>query len=118
FIIGLDRDRADLVRRIEQRIDEQMAAGWLDEVRQLMTLGLEQNKIAMQAAGYRELVAHIHGQLSLAEAVTLIKIRTRQLAKRQMTWFRREPGLQWLTVAADESPAVTATRILEILPSH
>jgi len=118
LIFGLQRDRADLIRRIEQRIDEQMQAGWLDEVRQLMARGLEQNKIAMQAAGYRELVAHIRGQLSLPEAITLIKTRTRQLAKRQMTWFRREPGLQWLTVAADESPATTAQKILEKLPSH
>lgn len=117
-IFGLQRDRHDLVQRIDQRIDEQMRAGWLDEVRQLMTQGLEENKVAMQAAGYRELVAHIHGQLSLPEAVNLIKTRTRQLAKRQMTWFRREPGLQWLTVAADEAPAVTAERILEKLPSH
>ncbi len=52
------------------------------------------------------------------EAITLIKTRTRQLAKRQMTWFRREPGLEWLTVAADESPTETAAKILEKLPSH
>jgi tRNA dimethylallyltransferase len=118
LIFGLNRQRADLCRRIEQRIDEQIAAGWLDEVRQLMARGIERNKTAMQAAGYRELVAHLHGQLALPEAVALIKTRTRQLARRQMTWFRREPGLQWLTVAVDESPATTATRILEKLPSH
>jgi tRNA dimethylallyltransferase len=118
LIFGLQRHRPDLIHRIDRRIDEQMQAGWIDEVRQLMEAGLEQNKIAMQAAGYRELVAHIHGKLPLPEAITLIKTRTRQLAKRQMTWFRREPGLQWLAVAADEAPAVTATRILEKLPSH
>ncbi|MCG3149721.1 MAG: tRNA dimethylallyltransferase [Verrucomicrobiae bacterium] len=118
LIFGLHRDRQDLIQRIEQRIEEQMRAGWLDEVRQLMAKGIEQNPVAMQAAGYRELVAHLRGKLSLPEAVALIKIRTRQLAKRQMTWFRREPGLQWLTVAVDEAPAATAAKILEKLPSH
>lgn len=112
LIFGLRRDRQDLIRRIETRIDEQIRAGWLDEVRQLMGQGLEQNKTAMQAAGYRELVAHIRGQLSLSDAITQIKTRTRQLARRQMTWFRREPGLQWLDVRPDESPTETARRIL------
>jgi tRNA dimethylallyltransferase len=113
LIFGLDRDRADLYRRIEQRIDEQIAAGWLDEVRQLMARGLERNKTAMQAAGYRELVAHLHGKHSLPEAVTLIKARTRQLARRQLTWFRREPGLIWIDVRPDELPTETAGRILQ-----
>jgi tRNA dimethylallyltransferase len=113
LVFGLNRERADLYRRIEQRIDEQMAAGWLDEVRQLMARGLEQNRTAMQAAGYRELVAHVHGKLALPEAVALIKARTRQLARRQMTWFRREPGLVWIDVKPDESPTETAGRIFQ-----
>lgn len=117
-VIGLQRDRGDLIARIERRIDEQIAAGWVAEVRQLIALGIERNPTALQAAGYRELIDHIHGKLSLPEAVGLIKVRTRQLARRQMTWFRREPGLQWLTVAPDETPAATAARIMEILPSH
>ena len=115
IVIGLERDRAELVARIERRIDEQMAAGWIEEVRRLMARGLEKNPTAMQAAGYRELTAHLRGELALPEAVTLIKTRTRQLAKRQMTWFRREPGLRWLAVAADEPPTKTAQRILEEL---
>jgi tRNA dimethylallyltransferase len=110
-IFGLTRERADLVARIERRIDAQIAAGWLDEVRRLEALGAT----AMQAAGYRELAAHLRGELTLAEAVALIKARTRQLAKRQMTWFRREPGLRWVALAADESPQRTAERILEEL---
>lgn len=118
LIFGLDRDRTDLYRRIDRRVDEQMAAGWLDEVRRLVELGIEKNPTAMQAAGYRELVAHLHGKLTLPAAIALIKTRTRQLARRQLTWFRREPGLQWIAVPVDELPAVTATRILERLPSH
>jgi len=107
----LDRDRQELYARIERRIDEQLAAGWLDEVRQLLAAGLEQNPTALQAAGYRELVAHLRGALSLPAAVAQIKTRTRQLARRQLTWFRREPGLRWLTLRPDEDPAATAERI-------
>jgi tRNA dimethylallyltransferase len=114
-IFGLNRDREDLYKRIERRIDDQIAAGWLDEVRRLMKQGLEQNKTAMQAAGYRELVAHLRGTLSLPEAVALIKTRTRQLARRQLTWFRREPGLIWIQIAKDETPDVTAQRINSLL---
>jgi tRNA dimethylallyltransferase len=114
-IFGLTRKRDDLYRRIERRIDEQIAAGWVEEVRWLMARGLEQNKTAMQAAGYRELVAHIRGELSLGGAVEMIKQRTRQLARRQLTWFRREPDLIWVEIGRDEPPAETARRVREIL---
>ena len=73
----------------------------MGEVRQLLALGLEKNPSAMQAAGYRELAAHVHGEISLDNAVALIKTRTRQLAKRQLTWFRREPQLQWIEIGRD-----------------
>jgi tRNA dimethylallyltransferase len=113
--ICLTRDRDDLYRRIERRIDEQIAAGWVEEVRRLMAQGLERNATAMQAAGYRELVAHAQGTLSLEEAVVLIKTRTRQLAKRQLTWFRREPNLIWMEAKGDELTAQIARRVLEIV---
>ena len=109
----LNRDRKNLHTRIEQRIDQQITSGWLDEVRQLRERGLEKNATAMQAAGYRELVTHLRGDLSLAEAVALIKTRTRQLAKRQLTWFRREPQLNWLEMGHEELPSITARRILQ-----
>ncbi|MGD1020267.1 MAG: tRNA (adenosine(37)-N6)-dimethylallyltransferase MiaA [Verrucomicrobiia bacterium] len=112
--IGLTRERADLVERIERRIDDQIAAGWVEEVRRLLPLGLEKNASAMQAAGYRELAAHIHGEISLDNVVALIKTRTRQLAKRQLTWFRREPQLQWIEIGREEQPAETAARVRDI----
>ena len=111
----LNRDRKDLNMRIEQRIDQQIASGWVTEVRRLLERGLEKNPTAMQAAGYRELVAHVRGNLSLAEAVALIKIRTRQLAKRQLTWFRRETQLDWLEIGREELSSLTAQRILQIM---
>jgi tRNA dimethylallyltransferase len=114
-IIGLTRDRADLNRRIERRIDQQIAAGWVGEVRNLLSHGLEKNTTAMQAAGYRELVTHVRGDLPLDEAVALIKTRTRQLAKRQLTWFRREPQVDWIEVKGEESALQTAKRVLDIV---
>jgi tRNA dimethylallyltransferase len=110
-IFCLNRLREDLYKRIERRIDAQIAAGWVEEVKRLLKRGVERNATAMQAAGYRELVAHVRGELPLDETVALIKIRTRQLAKRQMTWFRREPQLDWIEIGRDESPSGTARRI-------
>jgi tRNA dimethylallyltransferase len=112
--VCLSRARNDLHARIERRIDEQIQAGWVAEVQRLMGLGLEKNPSAMQAAGYRELVAHAHGEISLDNAVALIKTRTRQLAKRQLTWFRREPQLQWIQIGCEEQPSETATRVRDI----
>jgi tRNA dimethylallyltransferase len=113
--VCLNRERIDLHARIERRIDGQITAGWVDEVRALLAAGLETNTTAMQAAGYRELVANVRGELKLDEAVALIKTRTRQLAKRQLTWFRREPNLVWLEMERDELPTQTARRVLEML---
>jgi tRNA dimethylallyltransferase len=110
----LNRERADLYARIERRIDEQIAAGWVDEVRRLLDAGLDRNPTAMQAAGYRELAAHLRGELSLAEAVVLIKARTRQLARRQLTWFRREPDLNFIEIEGEEQPRQTAERLLKM----
>lgn len=107
----LSREREDLYARIERRIDEQLAAGWVEEVRRLLAAGLAGNTTALQAAGYRELAVHLRGELSLAEAVTRIKTRTRQLAKRQLTWFRREPDLVWIEMGRDESAAAVADRL-------
>jgi tRNA dimethylallyltransferase len=113
-IVCLNRTREDLHVRIERRIDGQIAAGWVGEVRRLLGLGLEKNPAVMQAAGYRELVAHVHGEISLDNAVALIKTRTRQLAKRQLTWFRREPQLQWMEIGRAEQPSETATRVRDV----
>lgn len=125
-VIGLNRDRDDLRDRIDRRIDEQMATGWLDEVRDLVRGTTVRKSVpyetflrttAMQAAGYRELADHLAGKLTLPEAVALIKTRTRQLAKRQLTWFRREPNLTWLEIPRGELPGATARRVLELISS-
>lgn len=96
-IICLDLPRAVLYERINKRVDEMMQAGWLDEVKHLLTLQKPLSKEAAQAAGYRELIAHLQGHCTLETAIDATKTRTRQLAKRQLTWFRHFPGLEMLT---------------------
>jgi len=109
-VVGLTRPRDDLYARIEARVEAQLAAGWLAEVR-----AVPAGATALQAAGYRELAAHLRGELPLPEAVARIKARTRQLARRQLTWFRREPGLVWIELAREETATVTAERIREAI---
>jgi tRNA dimethylallyltransferase len=87
--VVLEWPREELYRRIEARVDAMLAAGWLDEVRRLAALPRPLSKEAAQALGYRELLAHLNGTgPEWHETVAWIKIRTRQFAKRQLTWFR------------------------------
>jgi tRNA dimethylallyltransferase len=96
-ILCLDWPRTELYARINQRVDEMMAAGWLEETRRLLALPKPLSRQATQAAGYAELIAHLHGECTLADAIDRIKTRTRQLAKRQLTWFRHFPGIEMVT---------------------
>ena len=81
---------ADLHARIRVRVDEMFALGLLAETRQLLELGLGQNKTAMQAIGYRQCIEHLRGERPLPETIALVKQKTWQFAKRQMTWFRNQ----------------------------
>ena len=94
-LLGMMWERADLYQRIEQRVEDMMAAGLLEEVRGLMKY--DAGLPAMQALGYKELRMHLMGACTLSEAVTAVKQGTRRLAKRQMTWFRRDVDIQWMS---------------------
>ena len=94
-MIGLSLPRSVLYERIEKRIDMMIQQGWIDEVRYLLQLGCDMESQAMKAIGYRELAAYIRHELSLEKAVMIIKKRTRQFAKRQITWFKRMPYIHW-----------------------
>jgi tRNA dimethylallyltransferase len=106
------RAAADLHRRINDRVDEMFARGLVDETRELLQHGLAENKFAMQAIGYRQVAEYLRGEHNLAETIELIKIRTRQFAKRQLTWFRRHGNCQWIELAAQPSAADTLAKIL------
>jgi tRNA dimethylallyltransferase len=107
----LTRAVDDLRHRINRRVDRMFERGLLEETRQLLSQGLGENKFAMQAIGYRQAVEHLHGDCSLAQAVEQVKIRTRQFAKRQMTWFRAQPGVVWMELKPDADPVVIAQTI-------
>ncbi len=107
----LEWPRDELVRRIETRVDTMLAGGWLDEVRRLRELPRPLSKEASQALGYKELFAHSPDtEPPRPETVTAIKTRTRQFAKRQLTWFRSLPGCR--ACAANEPNVADRVRIL------
>jgi tRNA dimethylallyltransferase len=93
---GLDWDRELLNRRINARVRQMMEQGWLDETRGLLAKYHTLSKTAAEATGYHELTEHIKGNLSFEDATERIKIATRQLARRQMKWFRRFSAVTWL----------------------
>lgn len=94
--IGLAWERAAINRRINLRVKEMMTAGWLEEVRRLLQKYPMLSKTAAGATGYQQLIEHLEGKMSLDDAIEQIKIATRQLARRQMKWFKRFPHVHWL----------------------
>ena len=109
---GLSRPAADLHARTNARVDEMFRRGLVAETRELLTRGLEQNKTAMQAIGYRQVVQHLRGERTLPDTIELVKIKTRQFAKRQLTWFRRQLNPEWIELTVGDSPE----KVLQRLP--
>ena len=97
------RDRQDLYRRIDQRVDMMMARGLVDEVKALLAAGVPRTGTAMQAIGYKELVHALDTGGDLAQAAEEVKRRSRQYAKRQLTWFRRDPAAKWMLLEKEHN---------------
>ncbi len=105
FVIGLDRDRADLYRRIDGRVDQMMKAGLLDEVQALLDQGYNWQTPAMSGLGYRQFQPYLDGVCRLADAVEKIKTETHRFARQQNTWFRRDDErIHWF--AADTADLI------------
>ena len=113
LMIGLNRDRDVLYRRIEGRIDWQLAHGLIEETKQLLAQGYRRDSAAMKGLGYRQVAEHLAGEYDAAEMVRRFKRDTRHFSKRQMTWFRKEPGIQWLMIEELEPVQHTTTRVIE-----
>ena len=105
------RPAADMHARINTRVDEMFRRGIVAETEQLLKHGLAGNKFAMQAIGYRQVVEHLRGERGLAATIELVKIRTRQFAKRQLTWFRRHGNCEWIELKPGEPAAETLAKI-------
>ena len=95
--IGLSfRDRADLYARIDRRVDTMVERGLLREVEALLQTGLPETATALQAIGYKQFLSVYRGDTPVSEAVAEVKLRSRQYAKRQLTWLRRKDDIHWL----------------------
>ncbi|PIE62106.1 MAG: tRNA (adenosine(37)-N6)-dimethylallyltransferase MiaA [Desulfobacter postgatei] len=112
---GLHMDRKLLYDRINQRVDMMMAEGLLDEVENLVSQGYSLELKSMQSIGYRHMGMYIKGEVSLEEAVRLLKRDTRRYAKRQFTWFNKEKNLIWIDVKELEKAVETAKDFLNTL---
>jgi len=114
-LFGFSRSQADLRQRIDNRVENMFRRGLVEETRRLLEYGLAQNQTAMQAIGYRQVVEHLRGERSLPETIELVKIRTRQFAKRQMMWFRKQSRMTWLSLESNETAEAVADRLESIL---
>lgn len=99
--VGLKRGRGELYRLIDCRVDRMMEAGFLYEVRMLLDQGYGDTHAVGRSLGYRELIGHLRGKTTLADAVELIKRNTRHFAKRQMTWSKKDTAITWLDISDD-----------------
>ena len=114
---GLLRERDDLNERINSRVDAMFAAGLVTETKALLDRGLAQNRTAMQAIGYRQVVEHLRGERNLDATIELVKQKTRQYAKRQGTWFRNQLELEWIQVVGQATPEEIASVICSKVPN-
>jgi tRNA dimethylallyltransferase len=104
--IGLQPSRSDLYERIHARVEAMLASGWLDEVRCLTAMAIPHDAKPFQFIGYSQLRTHLDGQASLEAAIDEIQKATRNFAKRQMTWFRKETGVSWIARFGDDPEAL------------
>ena len=114
-VAGIRRDRAELYERIDRRVDAMLGQGLVEEVRLLLGDARGISHAAAQFVGYREVIAHLRGDLSLDDAREKIKTRTRQFAKRQLTWFRHIEGIRWVEAGRETAVAGLATQAIAAL---
>jgi len=115
LVLGLTMERAVLHQRIDQRVDVELAKGLIDETRTLLTKGYSRDLVSMKSLGYRQMAGYLEGEYSFDEAVRRLKRDTRHFAKRQMTWFRKEPGLTWVEVQPEESVRSVSQRVVALI---
>lgn len=112
-IYGLRRERKELYERVERRVDQMFDAEWVREVKRLKRIGF--SKTAREAIGYHEILKFLRGECSLMDAISETKKRTRHLVKKQTTWFRKDPRIQWIPVSGNRFAAAAVRKILNNL---
>lgn len=113
--LGLDfENRAELYSRIDRRVDIMLQQGLLDEIRALLSSGISENATAMQAIGYKEFVDALDGRCTVEDAADHVRLSSRRYAKRQLTWFRRNKQMHWITRAEGENSEKILSRARQI----
>ena len=114
--LGLDfEDRSELYRRIDLRVEVMLETGLIQEIRDLLNSGIPAKCTAMQAIGYKEFVDALDGKCTIAEAAAQVQQASRRYAKRQLTWFRRNPNMHWLRRSAGESTEEILAKARQVL---
>lgn len=113
LLIGLTRERSALYRRVDDRVELELAKGLVEETTRLLDRGYGRHLGSMKGLGYKQIAGHLAGDYDYEEAVRRLKRDTRRFAKRQLTWFRREPGLRWLSIEDSDTPDQVAGRIVD-----
>ncbi|MFC1524851.1 tRNA (adenosine(37)-N6)-dimethylallyltransferase MiaA [Planctomycetota bacterium] len=115
-MIGLKRERTDLRKRIEERVERMFAAGLVEETQRLLKINPPVSKQVQQAVGYKEVVRYLHKDISLEEAKALVRSNTWTLARRQMNWFKRFPETNWFDIGSEDTAHHVAKRIKGLFP--
>ena len=114
LIIGLRKERDELYRRINRRVDEMLERGWVEEVKGLLAMGCDETSKPFSGIGYREIILYIRGLISEKDMVEEIKKNTRHYAKRQFTWFAKEKDVNWFNYPEDkENIRIRTTEFLK-----
>lgn len=98
----MDWDRKLLYENIENRVDEMIQQGLIEETKNILEKGFDENLNSLNTVGYKEIISYLKNKITLERAVELIKRNTRRFAKRQMTWFRKDKRIIWLNVKSAE----------------
>ena len=110
-----DADRAELYRRIDKRVGIMLESGLIEEIQQLLAMGIPKKCTAMQAIGYKEFIDALDGHITIEEAADQVRQSSRHYAKRQLTWFRRNPAITWLRRDLGEDTAKILQRARQVL---
>lgn len=113
ILVGLSMDRKILYERINKRVDKMLEEGLIQEVESLLNNGYHKDLVSMRGIGYKEIIDYLNGELSLEEAVNILKQNTRRFAKRQYTWFLRDENVKWFDIENINEIDLTVNDIYE-----
>lgn len=115
ILVGLSMDRKILYERINHRVDKMLEEGLIEEVKNLLSKGYHKDLVSMRGIGYKEIIDYLNGDLSLEEAVNILKRNTRRFAKRQYTWFLKDTNVKWFDIEDVKDIELTVNDIYEYL---